>query len=117
MRTYMELDDRARRVADVLAGFGVGAGDAVGVLLSTSIEWFEVVHGCGRLGATAVPVNVHFKAGEAGWVLQDSGAKVVVADAALTAALTDVPSLPRLTVGGDYDEALDGATPVDRRAQ
>jgi len=77
-RTYAELDDRARRVADVLARLGWADGDRVGVMLPNSFEWFEVVHGAARLGAVAVPVNVHFKAAEVGWVLSDSGCKAVV---------------------------------------
>ncbi|MCU1463162.1 MAG: acyl-CoA synthetase [Acidimicrobiales bacterium] len=112
-RTFAELDDRARRVADALAGFGVGDGDCVAVVLSTSVEWFEVVHGCGRLGAVAVPVNIHFKSAETGWILSDSAAKAVVAGA----GFTDDGGLPRLTVGEDYEAALAAASPVDRRAQ
>jgi long-chain acyl-CoA synthetase len=116
-RTYAELDDRARRVADVLAGLGVGAGDAVAVVLSTSLEWFEVIHGCGRLGAVAVPVNTHFKAAEVGWIVGDSGAKAVVAPAGLAAAAAAAAGLPQLLVGDGYEEAIAAATPVDRRAQ
>ena len=109
-RSYAELDDRARRVALVLAGFGVGASDRVGVMLPNSFEWFEVVHGAGRLGAVAVPVNIHFKAAETAWVLTDSGCKVVVVTPELAASLSDVPALPRLVVGEDYERALAGAT-------
>jgi acyl-CoA synthetase (AMP-forming)/AMP-acid ligase II len=118
-RTYAELDDRARRVADVLAGLDVGAGDAVAVILSTSLEWFEVVHGCGRLGAVAVPVNTHFKAAETGWIVDDSGAKVIVADAGspIAAGPAAAPGIPRLLVGDGYEQAVAAATAVDRRAQ
>ena len=35
-------------------------------------------HGAGRLGAIVVPVNIHFKADEAGWIVADSGATAVV---------------------------------------
>jgi long-chain acyl-CoA synthetase len=110
-RTYAELDDRARRVAAVLAALGVAAGDRVGVMLPNSFEWFEVVHGAGRLGAVAVPVNVHFKAAEVGWVLTDSGCKAVVVVPDLAESLAEVPSLPRLVVGDGYEEALVAADP------
>jgi long-chain acyl-CoA synthetase len=108
-RTYAQLDDRARRVADVLARLGVADGDRVGVMLPNGFEWFEVVHGAGRLGAVAVPVNIHFKAAEAGWVLSDSGCKAVVVAPELVESLAEVPSLPKLVVGEGYEEALDGA--------
>ena len=112
-RTYAQLDDRARRVARVLAGLGVGEGDRIGVMLPNSFEWFEVVHGAGRLGAVAVPVNVHFKAAEAGWVLTDSGCKAAVVTPDLAGSMSEVPSLPRLVVGEGYEEAVDAAAPYD----
>jgi len=111
-RTYGELDDRARRLARALAAGGVGRGDRVGVMLPNSFEWFEAVHASGRLGAVAVPVNTHFKAMEAGWVLSDSAAKVVVVHTELVPALAEVPVLPRITVGEDYEAEL-AAAPAD----
>jgi long-chain acyl-CoA synthetase len=108
-RTYAQLDDRARRVAQVLHGLGVQRGDRVAVMVPNSIEFFEAVHGAGRLGAIVVPVNVHFKADEAGWVVSDSGATAVVVHESLVPALEQVPDVPRLVVGDGYEEALASA--------
>ncbi|WP_334143258.1 AMP-binding protein [Rhabdothermincola sp.] len=107
--TYRELDDRCRRVAHALAALGVEAGDRVAVMLPNSREWFETVHGIGRLGAIAVPVSIHFKAQEAGHVVADSGSKVVVAEAGLLGALADVAGVPRLVVGSDGEHAYEAA--------
>ncbi|HLG92803.1 MAG TPA: AMP-binding protein [Acidimicrobiales bacterium] len=111
--TYAELEERVWRLAAVLAGMGVGPGDRVGILVPNSIEWFEAVHAAGRLGALSVPVNVHFKAAEAGWVLSDSGSKLVVAHREFLGALAEVPGLPRLVVGEGYAEAVAAADPGD----
>src|SRR3954447_22822783 len=108
-RTYAELDDRARRVAQVLHGVGVRRGDRVAVMIPNSIEFFEAMHGAGRLGAIVVPVNVHFKADEAGWVVSDSGATAVVVHRSLLPALDQVSDVPRLVVGDGYEEALAAA--------
>ncbi|MEZ5144946.1 MAG: AMP-binding protein [Acidimicrobiales bacterium] len=116
-RTFAELDDRARRVAQALRSLGVaeGAGDRVAVLVPNGIEFFEAVHGIGRVGAVAVPVNVHFKADEAGYVVRDSDAVAVVVHADLLDALASVADVPRLVVGAalagaagerDYDATL-----------
>ena len=44
--SYRELDERANRVAHLLAGLGVGAGDHVGVHLTNSAEFMEItLHG------------------------------------------------------------------------
>jgi long-chain acyl-CoA synthetase len=105
-RTFAELDDRAHRAALALSRLGVARGDRVGVMLPNSFEWFEVVHGAGRLGAVAVPVNIHFKAAETAWVLTDSGCKAAVVTSELVGSLADVADLPRLVVGDGYEEAL-----------
>jgi long-chain acyl-CoA synthetase len=115
--TYAQLDDRCRRVALALRRLGAGPGDRVAVLLPNSREWFEAVHGAGRLGAITVPVNVHFKADETAHVVRDSGASVVVVHADLLDAVSQVADVPRLVVGAaaagsadepDYDAALEG---------
>src|SRR5438270_3217355 len=114
LRTYADLDDRARRAASALSRLGVARGDRVGVMLPNSFEWFEVVHGAGRLGAVAVPVNIHFKAAETGWVLTDSGCRAVVVTPELAGSLAEVADIPRLVVGDGYEEALAAAGPGGR---
>lgn len=109
-RTYAELDDRARRVAQALHALGVRRGDRVAIMVPNSIEFFEAAHGVGRLGGITVPVNVHFKADEAGWIVADSGATAVVVARELVPALSGVPDVPRLVVGDGYEETL-GAVP------
>jgi long-chain acyl-CoA synthetase len=112
-RTYADLDDRARRCANALAGLGVGRGDRVAVMLPNSFEWFEAVHGAGRLGAVVVPVNTHFKAAETGWVVADSGAAAAVVAADLAGSLADVAAVPRLVVGDGYEAALAASPATD----
>ncbi len=108
-RTYGELDERARRASHALATLGVRRGDRVAVMAPNSFEFFEAVHACGRLGAIVVPVNIHFKADETGWIVTDSGAAAVVVDAPLVPSLDGVGDVPRLTIGGDYEDALTAA--------
>jgi long-chain acyl-CoA synthetase len=111
-RTYGELDDRARRGAHVLRGLGVRRGDRMAIMARNGIEWFEAYHAAGRAGAVVVPVNWHFKAGETGWIVRDSGARVVVAGPDFVDALAEVPDVARLVIGSSWDEAVDGA-PAD----
>src|SRR5947209_7721171 len=71
--------ERAGRVAGGFAALGVGAGDAIGVVLRNDFPFFEASYAAQRLGAYSVPVNWHSKAPEIGYVLRDCGAKAVVA--------------------------------------
>lgn len=108
-RTYAELDDRARRLAHVLAGLGVRRGDRVAVMVPNSIEFFEATHAAGRLGAVVVPVNIHFKADEAGWIVSDSGATAVVVADHLQDAMSGAPDVPRVVVDETYESILAAA--------
>jgi long-chain acyl-CoA synthetase len=88
--TYRELGDRVGRVAGALAGLGISRGDRVALLLGTTPEFVESLHGTWRLGAVAAPLNVMLTPEELGYVLADAAAKVVVTERALLPAVLAV---------------------------
>jgi acyl-CoA synthetase (AMP-forming)/AMP-acid ligase II len=57
--SFAELDARVNRLAHVLAGFGVGAGDHVGCHLYDGNQYIETALAAYKL--RAVPVNVNFR--------------------------------------------------------
>ncbi len=59
---------------------GVGAGDVVCIMLHNQPAFLEAMFAARLLGAYYCPINWHYKADEAGWILRDSGAKVLVTD-------------------------------------
>ena len=86
------LMERAACAASGLGELGVGAGDAIGVVLRNDFAFFEASYAAQRLGAYCVPVNWHGKTQEIAYVLNDCGAKAVVAHADL---LSEVgPAMP-----------------------
>ncbi|MFI5959451.1 long-chain fatty acid--CoA ligase [Cryptosporangium sp. NPDC051539] len=76
--SHLEFSDRVRRVAGALAGLGVRPGDRVGWLGVNHPAALETLFACGQLGAIWVPVNARLTASEASYVLDHSGASVVV---------------------------------------
>jgi long-chain acyl-CoA synthetase len=78
-----EFDDAALRAASGFARLGVGDGDVVCLMVRNEPTFLEAAFGARRLGAYSCPINWHYKADEAGWILADSGAKVLVAAADL----------------------------------
>lgn len=78
-----DLMARVARAAAMLSRLGVGEGDAVAVVLRNDFAFFEAAMAAQHLGAYAVPVNWHFRADEAGYILADCAAKAVVAHADL----------------------------------
>jgi len=79
--TFGTLRDRSERWAAALAALGVGAGDAVGVLMSKSVDLPVILLGIWRLGAVHVPLFTAFAAPAVQMRLEGSQARVVVADA------------------------------------
>ncbi len=82
-----ELERRARAAAGGFRALGLLQGDGVAVLMRNDIAFLEASYGAVTLGAYAVPVNWHFKPDEVGYILRDSGVKILVAHADLLAPL------------------------------
>jgi acyl-CoA synthetase (AMP-forming)/AMP-acid ligase II len=101
-RTYAELDARSERIAAGLLGRGLAGGDRVAVLLANRVEYLEIYQAAARSGLTLVPVNPALTGLEIEYILADSGATLLIAEAALAAGLAT--GLPVITVGGPDDE-------------
>jgi acyl-CoA synthetase (AMP-forming)/AMP-acid ligase II len=74
---YRELLEAAQRTAAALIALGVMPGDRVAIWAPNRAEWIVAALGGFLAGATLVPVNTRFKASEAGYVLQQSRARVL----------------------------------------
>ncbi|MEE1824729.1 AMP-binding protein, partial [Streptomyces sp. BE20] len=85
--TYAELHDRTGRIAGHLAELRLQPGDRAAILLGNSVEVVESYFGVLRAGAIAVPLNPHATETELAHLLDDSGARVVITDAARAGAL------------------------------
>jgi long-chain acyl-CoA synthetase len=75
----------ARRMASLLAELGVAEGDVVCLMLHNGPAYLEAKLAARMLGAYYCPINWHYKAEEAGWILEDSGAKALIAERGLRA--------------------------------
>ena len=100
--TWRMLDARGNQVARALQQRRVGAGDRVAVALRNSIEFFELLVGAGRIGATVLPVSFRFKRDEIEYMVSDSRAAVVVAEASNAAEFAGLPDT--IFRGAPYDE-------------
>ncbi|WP_236796028.1 AMP-binding protein [Amycolatopsis sp. GM8] len=77
--SYAEFADRCARVSSALAGSGIGRGDRVAALCSNSHVMLELHHGVPARGAVLVPLNVRLSPGEIAYILEHSGAEILVA--------------------------------------
>ena len=77
-RSGAEVEDRALRGVSGLMRLGIGEGDIVAIMLRNEMAFVEAMLAARLAGAYACPINWHFKAAEAGYILQDCGARVLV---------------------------------------
>ncbi|MGO2746349.1 acetate--CoA ligase [Microbacterium sp.] len=76
--TYAELTDEVKRVANVLEGLGIGAGDRVAIYLPMIPEAVASMLAVARLGAIHSVVFGGFSADSLRSRIDDAGAKVVI---------------------------------------
>jgi long-chain acyl-CoA synthetase len=99
VETFVQLDDRANRLASVLEDMGAQLGPPVATVLPNGIEFFEVAMAAGKLGVPFLPINWHLKADELAYIVEDASVSVVVADAPITGR-------PTLVVGDAYEGGI-----------
>ncbi|BCK72927.1 acyl-CoA synthetase [Streptomyces libani subsp. rufus] len=77
--SFAEADSYASRLARVLIAHGIRPGDRVAVMMGNEpgwpLSWFAIC----RAGAIAVPVNARYGESDLGYVLKDSGSRMVLA--------------------------------------
>lgn len=76
--TYVQLRDRVHDVGLQLRASGVGPGDLVGVLLDRSLDIVVALLAVLRVGAAYVPLDPAFPQERLDYMLDDSGADVVL---------------------------------------
>ncbi|MDP9917405.1 fatty-acyl-CoA synthase [Variovorax boronicumulans] len=125
--SYRELDERSNRLAHLLYDQGLRRGDRIAMLLENHMRCFEVAWAAFRSGLLLTAVNRFLTAQEASYILEDSGAQVLIsslamADVAAQLTGTTPHCARRLMVDGvipgwePYEQAVAGA-PAQRLAQ
>ncbi|GIG70508.1 non-ribosomal peptide synthetase [Phytomonospora endophytica] len=115
--TYRELAARAGRVAESLAGAGIGTGDVVGVTGQAGVELFVGLLGVTLSGAGYVPIDVDTPVSRAAAVAADAGVAAVVAAGGRAVAFArelaaDAPVFDvAVAVGGGYRRAAVAGAP------
>lgn len=79
--TFGELATESNRLANVLRGLGVGAGDRVGIALAQRPETAVAHIASAKLGAIAVPLSTRFGPDALGVRLEDAEPKLVLGEA------------------------------------
>ncbi|KQP19382.1 hypothetical protein ASF45_24755 [Pseudorhodoferax sp. Leaf265] len=92
-RSFRQLAERASRVAGMLRGLDVHAGDRVAILARNSDSYVELLLGIWWVGAVAVPLNARWSVGEVAYSLADCAAAVLVVDDFLLQLVDEIRSI------------------------
>jgi len=125
--TYPELNERVHRLASALIGAGVRPGDRVAYLVPNIPAMLEGHFGVPLAGGILVAINTRLHPDEIAYILDHSGAKLLVVDSELARLIEPIRAdLPRLETivtvedvpgglrlpGPRYDEFLAGGSPA-----
>ncbi len=107
--TYKQLDNASIQVANMLHGFGLGFGSAVAILLENSIEMFEVMWACQRLGIRYTPISTRLTVAEVAYIVNDCGAEVYITSQRFSQLAIDlIAYTPRVRTRVMVGDAVDG---------
>ncbi|MFM8237890.1 MAG: AMP-binding protein [Actinomycetota bacterium] len=112
--TWSGAAERARAQAAGLDALGVGFGERVAIVSHNSSRLLTSFFGVSGHGRVLVPINFRLNAEEVGYIVEHSGASVLLVDPELDADLADVRAPHRFVIGADTDAALlrPGVEPV-----
>jgi acyl-CoA synthetase (AMP-forming)/AMP-acid ligase II len=115
--TYAQLHRRARGMALALEAMGVGQSERVAVVSPNAARLLISFWGASGFGRTVVPINFRLTADEVRYIVDHSGASVLLVDPELDDALADVKATHRIVLDGKADaelfaEASDGVDPA-----
>ncbi len=113
--TYAEIGALARRQAAKLDELGIAVGERVAFVSHNSSRLLAAFFGVAGSGRVLVPVNFRLRPDEVSYIVEHSGARVLVIDPELDEELAGVEAEFRFVIGSDDD--LYAAAPEDGGAE
>ncbi|MHB8682211.1 MAG: AMP-binding protein [Acidimicrobiales bacterium] len=115
--TYGEMHDRARGMAMALDDMGVGFGERVAIVSPNSAKFLVSFFGTSGFGRVLVPINFRLKADEVAYIVEHSGATVLLVDPELESDLAGVQAKTKIVLDGSADAALFAPAPAGGKPQ
>src|SRR5580700_9144800 len=77
--SYREFGERSHRLAGLLRGAGAQNGDRIAALCTNSHVMLEMHNGVPMAGCALVPMNIRLSAQELTYIVENSGARILIA--------------------------------------
>ncbi|MET0400359.1 MAG: AMP-binding protein, partial [Longimicrobiaceae bacterium] len=110
--TYAELDRRAAALAAALRARGVGPETRVGIFVERSAEMLVALLGVLKAGGAYLPLDPAYPADRLAYILEDSGARLVLVQAATRGLLPAMDGVEAVLLGAVEADSARVATPL-----
>ncbi|OKI20115.1 AMP-binding protein [Streptomyces sp. CB03911] len=104
--SYRRVAELARAQAAGLDRLGVGPGERVAIVSHNSARLMTSMFGVSGHGRVLVPVNFRLRADEVSYIVEQSGASVLLVDPELAEPLADVKARHTFVIGAESDALL-----------
>jgi len=104
--TYAELDAQARGMAAALGKMGVGIGERVAIVSPNAARFMVSFFGVSGYGRVLVPINYRLGPDEISYIVEHSGASVLLADPESEEAVAGASVKHRIILNGASDAEL-----------
>ena len=88
--SWREFRELEMRYASALKAAGIQPGDRVGMLLKNSVDYIALIFAIARVGGIAVRLNWRLTARELEFIIDDSGARLLLLDADLAGSVEPI---------------------------
>jgi fatty-acyl-CoA synthase len=115
--SYREFGERSHRLAGLLRNAGAHNGDRIAALCTNSHVMLEMHNGVPMAGCALVPMNIRLSSQEMAYILNNSGARILIATQEFAEAARALSSVTRvrLILAGDdsseYEQLLRSSPP------
>lgn len=104
--TYRQVEARARGMALALDAMGVGLGERVAIVSPNAARMLIAFYGISGFGRVMVPINFRLRTEEVQYIVEHSGASVLLVDPEFDDALGAVVVKERVVLDGRQDDAM-----------
>jgi acyl-CoA synthetase (AMP-forming)/AMP-acid ligase II len=104
--TYGQVARRARGMAGALDRMGVGLGERVAIVSPNAARFLVTFFGTSAYGRVVVPINFRLNSEEVAYIVEHSGASVLLVDPELESSLAGVSAKHRILLDGVQDAEL-----------
>jgi long-chain acyl-CoA synthetase len=79
-RTWSEFLGRVQKLAGAFRSSGIGDGGRIATLMQNSDRYFEILFATAWAGASAVPLNIRWRANELAEAIDDAAVRILIVD-------------------------------------